>query len=149
MLVDRYSPVALFAFVPKLLCDFEPVLRDLVRDDACVSSLFEPLLAILATMLAQLARLTKQVPDIVRGEEVCRRLMSVPEGGPITALAFQAVQGRGRAAGPDPGALPVWPDRHKAGSADAVTNWPARLSTKPPTRSWCAVANGRACALGE
>ncbi len=88
MLVDRYPPAALLAFVPKLLCDFELVLRDLVRDDACVSSLFEPLLAILATMLAQLARLTKQVPDIVRGEEVCRRLMSVPEGGPITALAF-------------------------------------------------------------
>src|ERR671938_1037796 len=29
MLIDRYPPVALFAFVPKLLCDFEPVLRQL------------------------------------------------------------------------------------------------------------------------
>src|SRR5918912_4104852 len=37
MLIDRYPPVALFAFVPKLLCDFEPVLRQLdplLEDDA-------------------------------------------------------------------------------------------------------------------
>jgi len=52
--------------------------------------LVEPLLAILATMGDQLARLTKQVLDITRQEEVCRRLMSVPGVGPITALAFRA-----------------------------------------------------------
>lgn len=28
MLIDRYPPLALFAFVPKLLCAFEPVLRE-------------------------------------------------------------------------------------------------------------------------
>ena len=55
-----------------------------------MTPLVEPLLAILATMLDQLARLTKQVLDIVRREEVCRRLMSVPGVGPITALAFRA-----------------------------------------------------------
>jgi transposase len=53
-------------------------------------TLIEPLLAILATLLDQLARLTKQVLDIARQEEVCRRLMSVPGVGPITALAFRA-----------------------------------------------------------
>ncbi len=52
--------------------------------------LVEPLLAILATMGDQLARLTKQVLDITRQEEVCRRLMSGPGVGPITALAFRA-----------------------------------------------------------
>ena len=31
MLVERYPPVSLFAFVPKLFCDFEPVLRELDR----------------------------------------------------------------------------------------------------------------------
>jgi transposase len=64
--------------------------RDLVADDPLVTRLVEPLLAILVTMLDQLARLTKQVQDIVRGEEVCRRLMRVPGVGPITALAFRA-----------------------------------------------------------
>ena len=46
-----------------------------------MTTLVEPLLAILATMLDQLARLTKQVQDIVRQEAVCRRLMSVPGVG--------------------------------------------------------------------
>jgi transposase, IS5 family len=31
MLIDRYPPVELFAFVPKLLCEFEPVLCELDR----------------------------------------------------------------------------------------------------------------------
>lgn len=64
--------------------------RELAEGDPLVMTLVEPLLAILATMLDQLARLTKQVHDIVREEEVCRRLMSVPGVGPMTALAFRA-----------------------------------------------------------
>jgi transposase len=64
--------------------------RDLVRDAVSVKPLVEPLLAILATMLEQLAHLTRQVLDITRREEVCRRLMSVPGVGPITALTFRA-----------------------------------------------------------
>jgi transposase len=70
--------------------------RELASGDPVVMRLVEPLLAILATMLDQLARLTKQVPDIVREEKVCRRLMSVPGVGVlgldprITALAFRA-----------------------------------------------------------
>ena len=65
-------------------------MREFVADDASVKPLVEPLLAILATMLSELARLTKQVLDIVRREAVCRRLISVPGVGPITALAFRA-----------------------------------------------------------
>ena len=41
MLVDRYPPAALFALVPKLMADFEPVLRELDRlldDDAIVQA---------------------------------------------------------------------------------------------------------------
>lgn len=41
-------------------------------------------------MLGSLAMLTKQVMDIVKKEAVCRRLMSVPGVGPISALAFRA-----------------------------------------------------------
>src|SRR3954453_18797586 len=64
--------------------------RELTEGDAPVTKLVEPLLAILATMLDQLVRLTKQVQDTVREEAVCRRLMSVPGVGAITALAFRA-----------------------------------------------------------
>jgi len=64
--------------------------RELAGGDTLVMGLVDPLLTILATMLEQFSRLTKQVLDLVRQEEVCRRLMSVPGVGPITALAFRA-----------------------------------------------------------
>ncbi|MER8830941.1 IS110 family transposase [Mesorhizobium sp. M0938] len=64
--------------------------RELAGTDPVVMPLVEPLLTILATMLGEFARLTKQVLGLVRKEEVCRRLMSVPGVGPITALAFRA-----------------------------------------------------------
>jgi transposase len=69
---------------------FADRVRECAGGDASVMPLVEPLLAILATMLRELARMTKQVLDIVRREPVCRRLMSVPGVGPITALAFRA-----------------------------------------------------------
>ena len=83
--------------------------------------LVEPLLAILATMLDQLARLTKQVLDIVREEEVCRRLMSVPGVGPITALAFRATIDRPERfrRSRDVGAhLGLTPARYQSGETD-------------------------------
>jgi transposase len=64
--------------------------RDLAEGDPLVMKLVEPLLAILATMLDPLATLTQQVLGLTRGAAVCRRLMSVPGVGPITALAFRA-----------------------------------------------------------
>lgn len=69
---------------------FADRVRELTGGDALVTPLVEPLLTILATMLRESARLTKQVFAIVRAEKVCRRLMSVPGVGPITALAFRA-----------------------------------------------------------
>ena len=64
--------------------------RELADGDPLVMPLVEPLLAVLAGMLTALARLTRQVMELVRKEAVCRRLMSVPGVGPITALAFRA-----------------------------------------------------------
>ena len=95
--------------------------RELTEGDARVTTLVEPLLAILATMLDQLAHLTKQVQDIVRQEAVCRRLMSVPGVGPITALAFRATIDRpGRFRGSrDVGAhLGLTPARYQSGETD-------------------------------
>ena len=95
--------------------------RELAGDDVALQPLVEPLLAILATMLDQLARLTKQVLDIVRGEEVCRRLMSVPGVGPITALAFRATVDRPERfrRSRDVGAhLGLTPARYQSGETD-------------------------------
>jgi transposase len=70
--------------------DFVERVRELAGGDSEVTPLVEPLLAILITMLRELARLTKRVLDVVRKEKVCRHLMGVPGVGPITALAFRA-----------------------------------------------------------
>lgn len=64
--------------------------RALAADDPVLSALLEPLLSIIAMMTRELARLTRQVLDIVRDEPVCRHLMTVPGVGPLTALAFRA-----------------------------------------------------------
>ena len=95
--------------------------RDLAGADPVVMPLVEPLLAILATMLEQLAGLTKQVLDIVRGEEVCRLLMSVPGVGPITALAYRATidrPGRFRRSRDVGAHLGLTPRRYQSGETD-------------------------------
>jgi transposase len=70
--------------------EFAARVRELVAADPVLSALAEPLLAIVAAMAGELARLTKQILAVVRDEPVCRRLMGVPGVGPLTALTFRA-----------------------------------------------------------
>src|SRR4051794_31353203 len=70
--------------------EFAARVRELVGADAVLSASAEPLLAIVAAMAGELARLTGRVLEIARDEPVCRRLMGVPGVGPLTALAFRA-----------------------------------------------------------
>lgn len=70
--------------------EFADRVRELAAPDPVLRALVEPLLSIITTMTRELARLTRQVLDIVRNEPVCRRLMGVPGVGPLTALAFRA-----------------------------------------------------------
>lgn len=94
---------------------------ELAGGDTLVMPLVEPLLAILATMLRELTRLTKQVLDIVRKEMVCRRLMSVPGVGPITALAFRATidrPDRFRSSRQVGAHLGLTPSRYQSGQTD-------------------------------
>lgn len=95
--------------------------RELAGGDPMVMTLTKPLLAVLATMLEQFALLTHQVLKIVRGEDVCRQLMSVPGVGPITALAFRATIDRPDRFGKsrDVGAhLGLTPSRYQSGETD-------------------------------
>jgi len=73
---------------------FAARVRELTAADAVLSALAEPLLTITETMVGELVRLTKQVLAIVRDEPVCRRLMTAPGVGPLTALAFRATVDR-------------------------------------------------------
>jgi hypothetical protein len=71
------------------------------------------LLAILATMLRELTRLTKQVLDIVRKEMVCRRLRrpdyrACLSGDDRPSGSVPTLAASGRASGPHADALSVW-----------------------------------------
>lgn len=100
---------------------FADRVRELTGADTEVMAMVEPLLAILGVMLREFAHLTKQVLDIVRNEEVCRRLMSMPGVGPITALVFRATIdrperfGSSRAVGAHLGLTPA---RYQSGETD-------------------------------
>jgi transposase len=100
---------------------FAGKVREMAAGDPLVMAIAEPLLAVLATMLKEFARLTKQVLDIAKGEPVCRKLMSVPGVGPITALAFRATIdrpdrfGKSRNVGAH---LGLTPSRYQSGETD-------------------------------
>ena len=70
--------------------DFPARVRELAADDPVLASLAESLLGVVEVMTREVERLTKRVLDEVRAEPTCRRLMTVPGVGPLTALAFRA-----------------------------------------------------------
>jgi transposase len=70
--------------------DFPARACELAADDAVLASLAESLLGVVEVMTRKVKRLTKRVLDQVRTEPTCRRLMTVPGVGPLTALAFRA-----------------------------------------------------------
>ncbi len=70
--------------------DFPARVRELAADDPVLASLAESLLCVVEVMTREVERLTKRVLDEVRAEPTCRRLMTVPGVGPLTALAFRA-----------------------------------------------------------
>ena len=86
--------------------------RELVDDRAALASMVEPMLRARAALLAAFNHLHKMVLDAVRADPVCRRLMTVPGVGPVTALTFRATVdvparfARSRAVGPHFGLTP-------------------------------------------
>lgn len=91
---------------------FEARIRELVDDRAALASMVEPMLRARAELLAAFNQLHKMVLDAVRADPVCRRLMTVPGVGPVTALTFRATVdvparfARSRAVGPHFGLTP-------------------------------------------
>ena len=70
--------------------DFPARVRELAAGEPVLSSLAEALLSVVAVITKEVDALTKRVLDEVRVEPTCRRLMTVPGVGPLTALAFRA-----------------------------------------------------------
>ncbi len=69
---------------------YEARIRELVADFPRLAAITDPLLAVRRVMRQQLAVLHKMVLDTVRGDPVCRRLMTAPGVGAVVALTYRA-----------------------------------------------------------
>jgi transposase len=68
---------------------YEPRIRELIADDEELQAYLEPLLEVRRHMAAQCRRLEKMILDMVKQDAVCRRFMTIPGVGPLTALLFK------------------------------------------------------------
>jgi len=69
---------------------FEARIRELVEDLSDLAILVEPLLVVRRVLREQIAVLHRRLLAVVRDDEVCRRLMTVPGVGPVVALTYRA-----------------------------------------------------------
>lgn len=69
---------------------FAARIRELVENLPDLTALVEPLLVVRRVLREQIAVLHRRVLAIVRDDEVCRRLMTVPSVGPVVALTYRA-----------------------------------------------------------
>lgn len=67
---------------------FDARIRELVEDMADVAIIIEPLLTARQKLRDTFMALHRQLLMVVRDDEVCRRLMTIPGVGPVTCLAF-------------------------------------------------------------
>ena len=69
---------------------FEARIKELVVDLPDLAVLVEPLLIVRRVLREQLSILHRRLLAVVRDDEVCRRLMTVPGVGPVVALTYRA-----------------------------------------------------------
>ena len=69
---------------------FEARIKELVENVADLAVLVEPLLVVRRALREQNGVMRRSVLAIVRDDEVCRRLMTVPGVGPVVALTYRA-----------------------------------------------------------
>ena len=69
---------------------FETRIKELVANLPDLAVLIEPLLVVRRVLREQLAILHRRLLAIVRDDEVCRRLMTVPGVGSVVALTYRA-----------------------------------------------------------
>lgn len=67
---------------------FDQRIGELVADMADLQEIMEPLLTARRTLRTEFSRLHKKILEIVRSDEMCRLLMTIPGVGPVVSLAF-------------------------------------------------------------
>jgi transposase len=69
---------------------FEARIKELVENLPDLAELVEPLLIVRRTLREQIGILHRRLLTVVRNDDVCRRLMTVPGVGPVVALTYRA-----------------------------------------------------------
>ena len=69
---------------------FEARIKELVENLPDLAELVEPMLVVRRTLREQIVILHRRLLAIVRDDEVCRRLMTIPGVGPVVALTYRA-----------------------------------------------------------
>jgi len=68
---------------------YEARVRELVKGDEALSACIEPLLKVRACIMRECRDADRKLRAFAAGDEVCRRFMSIPGVGPLTALAYK------------------------------------------------------------
>jgi transposase len=100
---------------------FEARIKELVESIPDLAELIEPLLVVRRTLREQIGILHRRLLAIVRGDEVCRRLMTVPGVGPVVALTYRATVDmpiRFRNSKAVGAVFGLTPSRHQSGESD-------------------------------
>src|SRR5579863_6395386 len=69
---------------------FEARIKELIENIPDLAALVEPLLVVRWVIREQLSILHRRLLAVVRDDDVCRRLMTVPGVGPVVALTYRA-----------------------------------------------------------
>jgi transposase len=100
---------------------FEARIKELVENLPDVAVLVEPLLIVRQVLREQVALLHRRLLAVVRDDDVCRRLMTVPGVGPVVALTYRAtvdVPARFRTSKVVGAVFGLTPSRHQSGESD-------------------------------
>jgi transposase len=100
---------------------FEARIKELVEDLPDLAALVEPLLIVRRVLREQVGILHSRLLAIVRDDDVCRRLMTVPGVGPVVALTYRAtvdVPARFRNSKAVGAVFGLTPAKHQSGEVD-------------------------------
>ena len=102
---------------------FEERIHELIQDMPDLVEIMEPLLDARRRLREHFSTLHRKLLELARGDEVCRRLMSIPGVGPVVSLAFVATidtPARFRASKAVGPALGLTPVRSQSGKTERI-----------------------------
>jgi transposase len=100
---------------------FEARIKELLENLPDLAILVEPLLIVRRVLHEQIGILHRRLVAIVRDDEVCRRLMTIPGVGPVVALTYRVtvdVPARFRNSKAVGAAFGLAPSKHQSGESD-------------------------------